>query len=272
MTHLHIVSLSPRSGTTLLMELMTSSYDIAIYPEHEARIGERPIGNGKVYLTKSPKDIVVIGPIVKKIKDIYAIIVLRDPRDSAVSVHNEDPDNYYGTLAYWHNYLPFYEACKNHPKILAIKYEDLVTNADEVQQTISSHFKFLVEKDRFSNYLSHAKPKKESLLALKGLRKIETSSIGNWKNHKARLKAEIIRFGSIRTDLIEHGYEINGDWQNELEDIEPDFGSQHHSVFSTKKFIQKKQRSQFLRILKVWFYHTPFYLSFLKTFRENKPV
>ena len=264
MKHIHIVSLSPRSGTTLLMELMTCSYQIDLYPEHEARIGEVPMGNCSVYLTKSPKDVVVIGPIIKYFKNIFTIVVLRDPRDSAVSIHSSDPSNYYGTLEYWHNYLPYFEKFKNHPRALTIRYEDLVSNPDEIQKTISKKFAFLKQKDSFSNYLQNANPTGKSKLALNGLRAIEKKSIGNWKNHLGRLKGEIIKHGPISQGLIEYGYESDTSWEKTLENIEANFENQHHSIFSTKGFIAKKQRSQILRIPKVWFYHSHLFLLFLR--------
>ena len=264
MKHLHIVSLSPRSGTTLLMELMTCSFEIDMFPEHEARIGEVPMGNCSVYLTKSPKDVVVIGPIVKIFKNIFTIVVLRDPRDSAVSVHSSDPSNYYGTLEYWHNYLPYFEKFKNHKRVLTIRYEDLVSNPDEIQRTIQNKFPFLKQKDLFSNYLKHANPTGKSKLALNGLREIEKKSIGNWKNHLARLKGEILKHGAISQGLIDYGYESDANWEKTLDKVEPDYENQHHSIFSTKKFIAKKQRSQILRIPKVWFYHSPLFLFFTK--------
>lgn len=122
--------------------------------------------------------------ILDYVPSIYVLFVLRDPRDSAVSKHKSKPNQYYGSLRYWFNYMPYYERFKNHPSVLTVKYEDLVARPDATQELIHDHLPFLQEKHRFSEYTRHAVPSADAKKALGGVRKIDTSSIGNWRNHK----------------------------------------------------------------------------------------
>jgi len=258
MRHIHIVSSSPRSGTTLLFELMRSSFEIDCYPTHEARIGKKPPNDCQVLLTKSPKDTVVMDSILRYVPSIYVLFVLRDPRDSAVSKHKSKPTHYYGSLRYWFNYMPYYARFKDHPRVLTVKYEDLVARPDAIQAKIHEPLSFLEKNHRFSQYTRHAEPSADAQKALGGVRKINTSSIGNWRNHKYKLKKDIEKFGSIGDDLIRFGYEDSKEWRKELADVKKQSIQQHVSPFSTKEFIRKKRRTQILRVPKVWFYHSRF--------------
>ncbi len=264
MQRIHIVGCGPRTGTTLLTELMISSFDIDLYTDHEDRIGKCPPRNGKIFLTKSPKDIIVIEPIMNMMKNLHVIYMLRDPRDMIVSKHGSDSELYYSNLDYWNNFMPFADALRTHPRFLQIRYEDLTSQPDNIQKKISTHLPFLTQKHKFSEYHRVSNPSSDSRLALGDLRPIDTKSIGNWRNHKPRLLAQIQDHGSISDDLIKLGYEKDRSWEKELEGIEPDSSETHASDFSKKSFIRKKLRGKKLRALRVWFYHTPFFLAFLE--------
>jgi len=259
MKHIHIVSSSPRSGTTLLFELMRSSFSIDCYPKHEARIGKKPPVDCDILLTKSPKDTVIMDSLLRFVSNIYVIFVMRDPRDSAVSKHKSKPSHYYGSLRYWFNYIPFYLKFRDHPRVLTVKYENLVTRPDHIQEKIQQTFPFLNKKARFSEYTRNARPSSDAQKALGGVRKIDTSSIGNWHNHKYKLKKEIEKFGPIADDLIRFGYEDSKEWRKELIGVDKQPIEQHVSPFSKREFIRKKRRTQILRLLKVWFYHSRFF-------------
>lgn len=266
MQRIHIVGSGPRTGTTLLMEMMINGFKIDLYPVHEARLGKPPPGRGKIILSKSPKDIVIVEKHLKLMRNLHVIYVMRDPRDSAVSKHGVNNEQYYGDLRYWKRFLPFYEKTRNHPRFIQVKYEDLVRNPDGVQATIADRIPFLEIRDKFSNFHLHARPSKGTSLALKGLRKVDAGGVGNWKNHKARLLGQFIQHGSIEEDLIRYGYEPDLHWLAELEGVEPDLSEGHAMPFYEEKFIKGKQYFRYLKAVKVWFYHTDFYLGARKVF------
>lgn len=264
MQRIHIVGCGPRTGTTLLTEMMISSYDIDLYTDHEDRIGKCPPRNGKVFLTKSPKDIIVIEPIMKMMKNLHVIYMLRDPRDMIVSMHGSDSELYYSNLEYWNNFMPFADALRDHPRFLQIRYEDLAANPDAVQQKISAHLPFIKQKHKFSEYHRVSNPSSDSRLALGEVRPVSSKSIGNWRNHKPRVLGQIQQHGSISDDLIKFGFEKDKSWEKELEGLEPDLRESHASDFYKMSFIKKKLRGKNLRALRVWFYHTSLCLGLLE--------
>ena len=270
MKRIHIVGCGPRTGTTLLTEMMISSYKIDVFTEHEDRIAKPPKKSGKVFLTKSPKDIILIKPVLQVMKDLYVIFMIRDPRDSVVSKHGTHKEHYWSNLLYWKNFLPFAESLQDHERFLTVRYEDLARNPDEVQSRISSFLPFIEEKHKFSEYHRTAKPSSDSQLALGSVRPVSDQSIGNWRNHKPRVLGQIILHGSISEDLIKYGYETNSDWENELQGVEPDLQDGRGPEFYKKSFIRKKRRGMYLRAFRVWFYHTPLFLCFLDKFSKEK--
>lgn len=270
MKRIHIVGCGPRTGTTLLTEMMINSYFIDVYTDHEDRIGKPPKKSGKVYLTKSPKDIIVVESVLNVFKDLYVILMLRDPRDSIVSMHGSDTERYYSNLNYWKNFMPFAEKLMDHPRFLTLKYEDLTKNPDVVQEKISHFLPFLEKKHDFSEYHRIAKPSSDSKLALGAVRPVTDKSIGNWRNHMPRIVGQLQEHGSISADLIRYGYETDTSWEAELEGVAPDLRESHESDFYKPSFIRKKQRGKYIRAIRVWFYHTPFFLWFLDKFTSEK--
>ncbi len=270
MKRIHIVGCGPRTGTTLLTEMMISSYDIDVYTGQDDRLGIPPIRSGNVFLTKSPKDIVVVEPVLKVMKNLYVILMLRDPRDSIASMHGTFKEQYYSNLLYWKNFMPFAETLADHPRFLTLHYEDLARNPDAVQAKISSFLPFLKEKHAFSQYHHMANPSMDSRLALGEVRPVTDERIGNWRNHKARVLGQIMSHGSISADLIRHGYEPDNAWEEELKGVTPDMDEGRGPKFYEKSFIRKKQRAKYLRALRVWFYHTPFFLWLLDKWVDKR--
>ena len=263
MQRIHIVGCGPRTGTTLLTELMISSFDIDLHTDHEDRIAKCPPRNGKVFLTKSPKDIVVIEPILNWVKNLHVIYMLRDPRDMIVSRHRANRERYYSNLEYWFNFMPFAKRLQGHPRFLQIRYEDLVNDPDKVQERIIEKHPFLVQNHKFSEYHKVANPSSDSKMALGDVRPVSGGSIGNWRQHKARVLGQIKQHGAISQDLIDLGYESNNDWEKELIGLDPDLSDPHESNFFKKSWVKKKQRGKYLRAARVWFYHLPATLSLL---------
>jgi hypothetical protein len=270
MKRIHIVGCGPRTGTTLLTEMMISSYNIDVYTDHEDRIAKPPKKSGKVFLTKSPKDIMVVGPVLKMMKNLHVILMLRDPRDSIVSMHGTDKERYWSNLHYWKNFMPFAEELTGHPRFLVLRYEDLASDPNGVQAKISAFLPFIEEKHKFSEYHQTANPSSDSRLALGSVRPVSSKSIGNWRNHKARIVGQLLEHGSISDDLIKYGYEKDKEWEKELEGVEPDLRESHASDFYKLSFIRKKQRGKYVRAIRVWFYHTPLFLWLLDKLGNRK--
>jgi len=239
MKRIHIVGSGPRTGTTLLAEIMIACFEIDVHTEHEDSIYTWPPYVGDIFLTKKPRDILVIEPILRIARNLYIIYMVRDPRDMIVSKHAIDSDRYWANLIHWKTYTPYGRRLQSHPRFITVRYEDLVTQPDQIQDYLMKRMSFLIKKASFNSYHEIAQPSKESMMALGGVRPASRSSIGNWRKHLPRVAGQLHLHGSISEDLIAYGYEQDDAWEKELEGIDPDLRAGHWPEnFSVKRLKQ----------------------------------
>ncbi|MEX1200411.1 MAG: sulfotransferase [Methylophaga sp.] len=223
--HIHIVGCLPRSGTTLMTELMISCFDIDGYTDHECSIFREFTDAYSVLCTKNPNDIARIRYPLKVNPNLYVIYMLRDPRDAIASRshrNNRANKKIWGSLGGWLAHHEYAASLKNNPRFITIRYEDLVTRPDETQQYLLRQLPFLRQKHRFSEYHLVAKPSEKSAAALGGARPITPVSVGNWRKQKSFLKAQVEKYGAIDELLIELGYESDQQWLRELDEVVSD--------------------------------------------------
>jgi hypothetical protein len=223
--HIHIVGCLPRSGTTLMTEVMVNCFDIDGYTDHEQSIFREYTKPYTVLCTKNPNDIKRIRFPLKVNPDLYVIYLLRDPRDAISSrshLNNKAGHTIWGTLGEWQAHQEIADSLIAHPHFIVVKYEDLVSSPDQVQAMLCERLPFLTVKAKFSEYHLVAQPSKKSNDALGGVRPISPVSVGSWHQNKAFLKAQLAEYGDITEQLISLGYETNSHWLNELNDVVAD--------------------------------------------------
>jgi hypothetical protein len=253
---IHIVGSGPRTGTTLLTEVLRVCYHFDFVCEHEASIYEsnKSFGNHDLILSKQPSELYSIDLPLYVDKNLYVICIIRDPRDMVCSFHGSTSQKYWCTLKYWRIFKKSFNILKNHERVLFIKYEDFTKNPDSIQKLISNNFKFLKEKYLFSEYHLYAKPGKSSIKALKSVRPIMANGVGNWKNHLPRLKYQFELHENISEDLIEFGYEPDNLWLERLNGVvivnDKDKLS-HTEEFFTKKNLRKRKIKGILAALRI---------------------
>ena len=247
----HIVGCGPRTGTTLMTEIAIACFDIDLYTEHEDSIYTRPTQPANIFLTKRPRDILVAGPMLRLLQNLYVIYMLRDPRDTTTSKHRKDPDRYWASLRYWKTYTTYGRKLQNHPRFITVRYEDLVKKPDEVQAYLMQRMPFLQKRAAFSRYHEFAKPSKHSLDALRGMRPVDYTSVGKWRNHLPRIAGQLKLHGekAIAKDLIEYGYETDDSWLNELKDVTPDCSESHWPEYFTPQELKQRMRGKYSRAL-----------------------
>lgn len=233
MKQIHIVGCSPRSGTTLLHEMMISCFDHDYHCDHEIslfRCNEDVLTQPGVAITKHPHQVVVAKGALKGNPDLHFIYLRRDPRDVIVSKHRNTPGQYFSNLRLWKRFEKIAEKLENHPRFLAITYESLVRSPDQAQKKIAKRFPWLKEKNRFSAFPDYATPSRSSTISLNGLRPVSASSIGRWKEHPQRVANQIKIHGPINNWLINNNYEEDSEWLTSLP-----IGEHNHDSFFPEK-------------------------------------
>jgi Sulfotransferase family len=219
MRRMHIVG-CPRSGTTLMMELMVTCFENDGYCDHEESIFQEPVGNPNLYLSKQPTDIRYLKRVFLLDPHLFVICMLRDPRSVITSIHKATPDLYFCNFRLWRQCYLSARTIEGHERFLSVRYEDLTADPESVQARIALRFPFLVKRHEFSKYESHAHPSVRSQNAMNGLRPITDSRQRIWEKHLPRLKAELERHPELAEALIECGYEEDKVWTEQLEKVQ----------------------------------------------------
>ena len=221
--HLHIVACSPRSGTTLLHEVMVTCYRIDKHYDHEIRFNLVSAEDGQLLLTKRPKDTMYMPQVIDSIPQTHVIYVVRDPRDVIVSRHGKDKSKYYANMRLWRQMHGYARSMYQSPNFLEVRYEDFVSDPDSIQRKISGKFSWLETTHPFSEYHEYAQVSEKSSKAMHGVRPIAPTSVGLWKQNLPRIKGQQERHGSLTPELIECGYESSAEWERILDGVTPDF-------------------------------------------------
>lgn len=219
---LHVTSSGPRTGSTLLAELIKASFVVDGTSAHEdsASVPNRDFCSKGLVLSKKPLEILptLVGTYCDR--NFHAVCIVRDPRDMVCSQHRGAPDRYYVSLAFWNYFYFFYKSLKARKRILIVKYEDLVTDPDGIQQQLITTFPFLQKKADFSEFNSGVAVSQASRLALHDVRPISSNSIGGWQEHKPRVRAQISIHGDPTDSLIALGYECDSSWLSKVDDLD----------------------------------------------------
>lgn len=242
---LHVVG-CPRSGTTLLMQMISNCFEHDGCCDHEQTIYlPVPVSSG-LYLTKQPTDILHIAYVLDRDPNLFVIGVMRDPRAVISSIHKAKQTMYFCNYPIWERCWHAIEALNMHPQFISLRYEDLVDQPDQIQQQILDRFSFLKATGAFSAYHENAKPDENTLNALGGLRQVDPQSLKKWKNHLPRIKEQLTRYPEMQMALESLGYETNADWQSELDPVAAEtFPCRYPSHPNWLKEWEKKLRIRF---------------------------
>lgn len=143
MKRLHIVGCA-RSGTTLMLKLISACFKNDSYCPKEMRIFEEPTTGGRLFFSKMPGDIVRIKPILEAHPNLCVIYMVRDPRDVISSHHGFiRTDEYFCDFQKWWKADDCAKALAGHERFVPVRYEDLVLEPDSVQAQLMQAFPFL---------------------------------------------------------------------------------------------------------------------------------
>lgn len=194
-----------RSGTTLLLSILSSHRDIAAIP-HETQLlcpGAYWPTTGSIaspnieklnseltkpdfpattlaWCEKTPRNVYNFEAIIDDLGDSARLIhLVRDGRDVVLSRHPEAPDQYWVSPDRWLNDVRAGLRLRHHPQVLTIRYEDLVTDLPHSCR-ILCEFLGLDLDERCEQYPQFALVSKSNAWFEPACR-VHTSSIGRWK-------------------------------------------------------------------------------------------
>jgi hypothetical protein len=214
--HIHIVGCSPRSGTTLMQEMMVACFSIDHHCAHERSLFLEEPGKAGITCTKQPREVIYAEIALRINPDLHVIYITRDPRDVVVSRHAKQPDKYFVSASFYLRAERCAGRLLNHPRFIVVRYEDLVCAPDTVQARIAERLPFLTIKHRFSEFHLHAAVSRNSARALNGVRPPDPGSIGKWRENRARVAAQVKKYPDILNALRTWGYETDAKWLDGL--------------------------------------------------------
>lgn len=236
----------PRSGTSLLYNMISANIDNFICEEFEIQASRRLHRSGN-YVTKYPLDVLDLDEIYEKNilnKDIFVIIVTRDIRDVITSRHPNLPDQYF--IGFKHSWWPqnkeftewkydapgieaIYQAIKKSRamqdgNVIEVRYEDIVSDPDNVQSMLEKflHVKFAGKFSEFHkmrkrhayNYAGRYQAKDETLV--RENKEVDLSRLAKWRRAEYRdiLVDQFTKYPKLLEILIDEGYETDKSWFN----------------------------------------------------------
>jgi hypothetical protein len=140
--------------------------------------------------------------------------MVRDPRDVIVSRHGKQTGGYFEatSLITFRQRWRIAKRLTSHPRFMLIRYEDLIATPDAVQDQLAQRLPFLQRTHAFSEFHQMGPVSAASQKALNGVRPIDPSNRGKWKDHIDRLREKLEESGPIDQELIELGYETDPHW------------------------------------------------------------
>jgi hypothetical protein len=244
----------PRSGTSLLYNMLSSSLEGFTFGEFESRALNSIWMYGN-HATKRPRDVADLPRLVEENihgKQIFAIVLIRDIRDVITSIHPQIPDRYY--CGYEDRWTPRGEypyrivhtgdgvrsidAAIERAKgvqgieLAFVRYEELVEDPDAVQERLAKLLDVqfserLSEFHRFPGrhaykYEGDRRPSDPDLV--REGQEIDRSRKGRWRReeHRRRIQAEFGAHPELFELLKRYGYEKDDGWYDAYRSEERD--------------------------------------------------
>jgi Sulfotransferase domain len=219
---IHVVGSSPRSGTTLMFELLTACFRIDKFGEHEVSLFSYPDHPEGPYASKKPTDFLHVCRLMRWDPQLHVIYMQRDPRDVITSRHNKHPGRYWCDFDVWQRNQSLLPRLAGHPRFFECRYEDLAADPDRVQADLAERFGFLQQRHPFSEFDKVVQSSEAAQLALNGVRKVSAASVGKWRSNLPRLAAQLHRFPEMAEAVVAAGYERDPAWISVVSGVEPD--------------------------------------------------
>ena len=212
-----------RSGTTLMLALMLTCFDIDGGMARETRLWRAPVRGRRIVLTKQPADENLALFLSRLDPKLHVIYMLRDPREVIVSRHGTDPNRYWTNLRAWRESVAAASRHTGQRRLHIVRYEDLLNDPDTVQQALCKAMPFLRIVQPFSGFHEVAELEIAQWGAAMGsIRRVMGAETLSWRKHLPRLKGQMARHGDLSDELIRLGHETDKEWLRLLDGVAPD--------------------------------------------------
>jgi hypothetical protein len=224
-TRVHIVGCH-RSGTTLLATLLATCFRVdGAAPDEMGLWEDTGLPREALFVSKKPRDVRLLGRVLSRAPDLWAIYLVRDPRAVITSRVEGLAERWFVGLGTWLACERHAARLAGHPRVLELAYEDLVRDPDGVQRRIEAWAQFLERRHRFGEYERFARPSSAARRAMHGLAAIDPGRNAGWRAHLARIASERLRWravdGGLDAALVRRGYEPDDAWTAQLAGVEP---------------------------------------------------
>lgn len=204
----------PRSGTTLMNELLRCYDDIYVMNREEYALRFPYIVLKEKYIaTKHPIDFRHLNKITDTFNNPFIIFLLRDPRDVIVSEHFKNKGHYLINYPTWADAINQYEKFNYENKML-IHYEELIKDPGLIQKQLAKSLDLEIKSD-FNNFHNNVTHTHEDIKSLGGIRPIDPKNSGKHMRpeHFNRIKEQLLSHPAMSEQLIKYGYAIDRQWE-----------------------------------------------------------
>ena len=196
-----IIGGCPRSGTSLLVSILSADPSIYCIPEEAwafydtktlseferlvdqflwKHLPENTEASYERWCEKTPRNVLAFGNIIEFFGPQARLIhIVRDGRDVITSRHPHDPGKYWVNGLEWIWYVTEGLRFFSHPQVFTIRYEDLVL---KFQDSVEAIYDFLGEQPprKGADWYQHAQIRAHSAW-FQEVQPIHARSIGRWK-------------------------------------------------------------------------------------------
>jgi hypothetical protein len=219
-----------RSGTTLLLSILSAHPSIQAIPDEtnvfcptayskrvdrqapfelarlQAILDALPVKPGATrWCEKTPKNVLFFGRLLEAIEGVHLINMVRDGRDVVASRHPERPDDAWVGLERWIEDVGAGVPFDGHPRVLVVRYEDLVRRFRETIERICAFLGEPVD-ERVLEWHRHASVRAHAAWS-GGVRDLHADSLGKGQRPEHRRQHEALMCDPDAVRLLRHyGY------------------------------------------------------------------
>jgi hypothetical protein len=217
-----------RSGNTLMRELCACSFrdaELVMVSKNNSELALKHIVTplkvanekdlAKVYIVSRDAEtsMSMDAEMMRSCEGLKVIWMLRNPLDVLTSEHGSHPGQFYVGPKRVIQSLELYKKFKDEPQVLTVRYEELISNPNAVQQEIAAAFK-LESTCNFTESYKHFPSFRENVQAMHSIRPIDSNSVDKWKKnpaHRDYLKKILAEHQALIPLARDCGYKTNLD-------------------------------------------------------------